>query len=155
MANNRPGNNKGLRLRPRRVARSLNNDNAKVYDIREAGEKIIALIRTGTPFKPACHVAGVPPRTAQEWRNLGRLEIGSRRANGSVVGEDHVWFEEEIQRALGELESEVVGHWLAATADNWQAARDFLARRFPQRWSNTEQQQIEVKGTQHMELQLV
>ena len=100
-------------------------------------------------------MAGVPLRTAREWRYLGQLEIGSRRANGGVVGADHVWFEEEIQRALGELESEVVGHWLAATADNWQAARDFLARRFPQRWSNTEHRQIEVKSAQQMELQLV
>ena len=155
MPTNRGLNNRGLRLGPRRAARSLSNDNAQVYNIRDVGAKLVALLRQGSHFNPACYVAGVPPRTARQWRELGRLEIGTRSANGSIVNEDHVWFEQEIQRALAEMENEVVGHWLEATAENWQAARDFLARRFPQRWGNTEQRQIEVRGTQQMELELV
>src|SRR5437016_1689756 len=107
-------NNKGLRVRRHRAALALNNDNAQVYDIREAGGKIVELLRQGSHFNPACHVAGVPPRTARQWRELGRLEVGDRSANGSIVNADHVWFEQEIQRALGELEHEVVGHWLEA-----------------------------------------
>jgi hypothetical protein len=137
------------------VVRALDNDHAQVYEIRETGAKIVALLRQGSHFNPACWIAGVPPRTARQWRELGRLEVGERSANGSVANADHVWFEQEIQRALGELEHEVVGHWLSATAENWQAARDFLARRFPQQWGNTEQRQIEVRGAQQMELQLV
>lgn len=142
------------RYRPYRAVGSVGNNNAQQYDIRAVGAKVVALVRRGSHLGTACRAAGVPVSVERLWRRLGREGVGSR-VHEHVANEDHVWYFEELERALGEVESEVVGHWLGATAENWQAARDFLARRFPQRWGNKEQRKIEVRGGQQMELQLV
>lgn len=48
--------------------------------------------------------------------------------------EEYIEFFNEIQAAESEAEARVVANWQKQIPSNWQAARDFLERRFPDRW---------------------
>lgn len=128
---------------------------AQYYDVREDGARVIEVLKKGVYFATACKAAGVSVSVARQWRWLGQHEVGFRAGDGKVTNEGHVWFAQEVERVLAEVEARVVEKWVAAASENWQAGRDYLARRLPQRWGNSERRQIEVRGGQQMELQLV
>src|SRR5262249_11183275 len=62
-------------------------------------------------------------------------------------------FARAIAKAEGELEDFAVRQWVKELPNNWQAARDFLARRFPAQWGNVERRDIQIDGST-MNLQL-
>jgi excisionase family DNA binding protein len=47
----------------------------------------------------------------------------------------YLQFLEAVRQAEAEAEAHLVKSWQEQTPKNWRAARDFLARRFPMRWS--------------------
>jgi len=47
-----------------------------------------------------------------------------------------------IERAKAEAEVELVEVWRSQAKENWQAARDLLARRYPERWGRTDKLRI-------------
>lgn len=125
------------------------------YDVREDGARVLEALKKGVYFVVACKAAAVSVNVARQWKSLGQHEVGFVSDSGNITNEGHVWFASEVDRILGEVEASVVENWVAAARENWQAGRDYLARRFPQRWGNTEHRQIEVHGMQQMELELV
>jgi len=128
----------------------------KRYHVPEHGPHILAFLRAGMYFKQACLAAGVNPDVAHAWRHLGRLGVDARDSNGNIATEEHVWFYEEVEKALAQFEAEALAGWVnEVRKGNWQASRDLLARRFPRRWGNTEQREIEVHGAQQLQLELV
>jgi hypothetical protein len=142
--------------RARRVLRQGKPAANRVYYVAESGPHIIAFMRAGMYFRQACLAAGVSPETAHNWRRLGRLAVGQQDTTGMTATEDHVRFYEAVETALAQFEAEALATWVAEVQrGNWQAARDLLARRFPQRWGNTESREVQVKGAQQMELHLV
>src|SRR5258707_5188366 len=110
------------------------NRNGQTHDIRAEGEMIVIRLRAGDFFTVACGRAGVPMRTAREWLLSGKGGLGTVR-HAHLCREEHVWFYEEVMLALAEVEGSAVDAWMGEIKQgNWQAARDFLARRFPKRW---------------------
>src|SRR5258708_28141350 len=124
-----------------RQSGKLLNRNAQQYDIRAAGELLLIRLRAGDYLNTACARAGVAYATAKRWLRLGQGGLGSTWGN-YVCREEHVWFAEQVARALAEVEGNAVDAWMAEIErGNWQAARDFLARRFPRRWGNAKRQE--------------
>jgi hypothetical protein len=135
---------------------AVKNKNAQLYDVRIDGARILEHLAIGGHFRQACRAAGIAPSTAQLWRRLGRLAVGEHEAH-HLARPEHIWFEQAVQETLAKFEMQILGYWVKHAEDNWQAARDLLARRFPDRWGNTEQRQIQLHTAtpMQMELQLV
>ena len=55
-------------------------------------------------------------------------------------------FFEEVTRVEAEAEARMVAQWQAQIPDDWRAARDFLARRYPQRWGPQERIDLSHSG---------
>ena len=51
-------------------------------------------------------------------------------------------FAMKVDQAEGQAEVMIVAQWRKQIPDNWQAARDFLARRHPERWANKEKREV-------------
>jgi len=149
-----PDSIKRLRRRTRNSGMKLGNRNAQQYNIRAEGEPIFVRLRAGDYFTVACRRAGVPVATAKKWLELGKSGQGTM-CGTNICGEDHVWFYEEVMRALAEVEGKAVDTWTTEILKgNWQAARDFLSRRFPHRWGSSEHRLLKVRSDGQMELHL-
>lgn len=99
-------------------------------------QRIVQAIAAGNYYEAVVKYAGIHYSTFRRWMLRGeQAKSGKYRE-----------FYEAVQRAEGELEVRVVALWQQGIPDNWQAARDFLARRFPERWANKEKVQQEISG---------
>src|SRR5262245_56995248 len=81
---------------------------------------ICSAIAGGTTYAVACAFAGVDVSTVRRW-----LSSPAPRCRA---------FRRAVERAEAEVEVRAVAIWQKHIPDDWRAARDFLARRFPQRW---------------------
>lgn len=99
-------------------------------------QRLLDAIRAGNYYDAASVYAGIHPSTFYNWMEKGR---------NAKSGEFYEFFE-SVQRAEAEAEARVVALWQQEIPGNWQAARDFLARRFSDRWSPKEKVQTEVTG---------
>ncbi len=97
-------------------------------------------ILAGLHLEVAAPACGVPADTAQEWRRRGEGRAKNRPANAT-----YATFALAVRQAEAQCERGLVTYWRAQVPDNWQAARDMLARRFPDRWANREK--VDVGGT--------
>lgn len=92
----------------------------------EAQAKIVQAIQAGNHKESAAAYAGVPAATLSEWLAKGR-------AGKSPYAE--LW--KAVHEAEAQAEVRIVAQWQKQIPDNWQAAKDFLARRYPERWAET------------------
>ncbi len=145
---------KGIHCRKHRNARSLGHRNNQNSDVRDYGPLILENLAKGGHFAKACRAAGISPHTGNLWRRLGRLQVGEHE-DTCLARPEHIAFEEAVEETLAKFEMRILGYWVAAAETNWQAARDLLARRFPQRWGNAERREIQMRANRQMELQLV
>ncbi len=136
-----------------RSIKKKGNSYAQYLDVRVEGTLILEHLAKGGNFPVACRAAGINPKTGYRWRRLGRLQIGEYEGN-ALVRPEHVAFEEAVQETLAKFEMRILGYWVAAAETNWQAARDLLARRFPERWGNAEHREIHMRANSQMEIQL-
>ena len=150
---------RGLRMAYRRGrdrgtrARANREGSGKKYDIREVGARVFEALADGQYIHVAAKCAGIPVHMVVLWRKLGRHAEGEV-VDRHVVNADHIWFAEGCEQAIAAVERNVTRMWMDEIPGNWQAARDFLARRFPQRWGNTESREIGVRAQGQMELAL-
>lgn len=109
-------------------------------------DKVIEAIRKGNYYEPACKAAGIDYSTFRDW-----LKKGEEDQKGPFFQ-----FSQEVQKAEAEAELEIVQMWKDQMPQSWQAARDFLARRNPERWANHEKLDLkaETKGGVVIELLL-
>jgi hypothetical protein len=98
----------------------------------ELREKFCGLVRDGNYTQAACAGVGISFATYRNWYNRGRK---ARKG-------PYLEFFEAVRLALAESEANVVRDWQAQIPENWQAARDFLARRFPKRWGPKETHEV-------------
>jgi len=89
-------------------------------------------IAAGNYYEAACSYAGISYATFALWMRLGK-----RAKKGKYFK-----FFKAIKKAEGDAEVTVVAQWRKQIPENWQAARDFLARRYPERWAPKEHVQI-------------
>jgi len=92
----------------------------------EVGRAIVAAVTAGNFPSVACRQVGVSYSTLEKW--LARAERGEQPYKDFAVA---------YERAELECESNLVEIWKSAAPDDWRAAKEFLAKRHPERWSNS------------------
>lgn len=103
--------------------------------------KIIAAIQAGNYFVTACHLAGVDDSTAREWVARGEGRDPKRHKTKLYAA-----FAVAVRDAEAVAESQAVAKWQSKISDDWRAAAEFLARRYPDRWSPSNKQEIQHDG---------
>jgi len=117
--------------------------------LTEESERIILEeIRAGSFYEIACKQAGISERTLRNWMNRGKKELervaqspGRRVRRSERI---YVNFFKNVLEAEAFSEDELVKLWRRAAPKDWKAAAEFLARRFPERWSPTRKVQLTV-----------
>lgn len=90
----------------------------------ETRKRLIDAIRMGNYRESSCNYAGISVSTFYAW-----LDKGKKQNKGEFVE-----FLEAVTHAEAEAEVRMIAQWQAQIPGDWRAARDFLARRFPERW---------------------
>lgn len=98
----------------------------------ECQARIVEAVAAGNYYEAACSYGGIDRVTFDRWMKRGDREPGPYRV-----------FRNAIQDAEARAEVRIVAQWQAQIPDNWQAARDFLARRFPERWGSKDKMTVE------------
>jgi hypothetical protein len=91
----------------------------------EARNRLCTAIAAGNYLDAACRSAGITYMTFSRWMKRGQ------NAAAGVYRELY----EAVQRAEAEAEVRMVALWQQACPEDWRAAAEFLARRFPERWA--------------------
>jgi hypothetical protein len=95
-------------------------------------QRLVQAVADGNYREAACAYAGIGWSTFSRW-----MQRGEAARSGPFR---ELW--EAIQEAEAEAEFRVVGQWQQQIPENWQAARDFLARRYPERWGPKERREV-------------
>lgn len=99
-------------------------------------DKIIETIRRGNYYEPACKAAGIDYSTFRDW-----IKKGKEDQKGLFFQ-----FSKEVQKAEAEAELEIVQIWKDQMPQNWQAAKEFLARRHPKSWASQNKVDVTSNG---------
>jgi len=102
----------------------------------ESQTRLLDAIRAGNHYEPACRYAGIGYSTFRTW-----MIKGEEQRSGQFRE-----FLEAVKQAEAEAEMSMVAVWQKEAVDNWQAARDFLERRFPERWGRKDRVSAELSG---------
>jgi hypothetical protein len=111
----------------------------------ETRDRICQLIAAGNPYSVAYGQAGVAKRTFMDWMAKGRAErtrqeAGERARRGEAI---YLEFLLAVEQAEHTAKALLVTSWVKAAKDgDWRAARDFLARRWPDEWMPRESRQL-------------
>jgi len=122
----------------------------KLYIPKEKREMLLKLISAGNYQRTACRAAGVSEWTFNDWRQKGE-QAREDKENGlalTEVQEELLWFVDELEEARAKAEAALVARWYNEAADgDWRAAERFLAKAFPERWSDPATR-LEITGAQ-------
>lgn len=98
-------------------------------------KKLLKALRNGATYTAACSYAGISYYTFNKW-----LKKGEQAKRGKFRR-----FFEEVQEAEHEAELKCIQAWMSQIPNDWRAAKDFLERRFPDRWGKRDTTTIEHK----------
>lgn len=114
-------------------------DRTKMRVPPQKREKLLKLISAGNYQQTACRVAGISNWTFHDWRNKGEAAREDKQ-NGVTLTEaqeEYLEFLEALEEARAASEATLVARWYTEAADgDWRAAERFLAKAFPERWSD-------------------
>ena len=117
---------------------------------KEKREMLLKLISAGNYQRTACRAAGVSEWTFHDWKKKGE-QAREDEQNGialSETQEELLWFVDELDEARAKAEAALVARGYNEAADgDWRAAERFLAKAFPERWSDPATR-VEVTGAQ-------
>ena len=117
---------------------------------KEKRENVLKLIAAGNYQRTACRAAGISEWTFNEWRKKGE-QAREDQENGVALTETQeelLWFVNELEDARAKAEAALVARWYTEAADgDWRAAERFLAKAFPERWSDPATR-LEITGAQ-------
>lgn len=102
----------------------------------EVQKRVCDAVSAGNYYEPACIYAGVTYSTMRNWILRGK------EAKSGVYFE----FVEALTRAEAQAEIDIVKLWQAQIPTDWHAARDFLERRYNDRWGRKDKQEIAGAG---------
>jgi len=102
----------------------------------ETQKRICDAVSAGNYYEPACSYVGISYQTMRNWILRGE------EAKSGIYFE----FVDALTRAEAEAEVKIVGLWEAQIPADWRAARDFLERRYNDRWGRREKQEITGTG---------
>ena len=97
--------------------------------------KIRQLVSAGNHQAAVCRYVGITPRTWQRWLKVGREKPSSKYGG----------FVRLIEEAEAECEVRLAAQWQQQCPQDWKAAQQFLAVRFPERWGNQVRLRVEVQ----------
>jgi len=103
---------------------------------KQIKKRLIDAISRGSYLEPACRAAGIHYATFRAWMKKGEQ---------AKSGQFREFYEEVIQ-AEAEAEQEMIKQWQAQIPTDWRAAKDFLARRYPERWANKDHLALDHSG---------
>jgi hypothetical protein len=114
----------------------------------EVQSSFTGLIAQGIFVRQACEFVGISEQTIYNWMARGSAEIKARPIKKEAP---YVSFFQQVKKAENTSEIRSVTQWQNAIKDgDWRAAKDFLARRFPDRWSP----RIEITGAEGAPVQV-
>ena len=124
--------------------------------LTEEREKLILEeIRAGSFHKIACQRAGISDSTFRNWMNRGKKELErvAQSPRRRIRRKERIYtdFFQNVLKAEAFSESELVKLWRRAAPEDWRAAAEFLARRYPERWSPTRKVEVEVNWRKAVE----
>lgn len=98
-------------------------------------EKLLSLIKIGTPIEAACKCCDLEYATVRAWIQRGRNEHPTRSTTPEYVD-----FAEAYDKAVGECEAILVGRISTASQKDWRAAAFMLRCRNPKDWNDQPKQ---------------
>lgn len=110
----------------------------------ETQDKIVQAISAGNYYEAACRYAGIDYRTFRLW-----MAKGEEARSGKFFQFFHA-----IRQAEARAEVRAVAQWQSHMPDSWQASRDFLARRHPQRWMQKERHELSGADGEPIEIEI-
>src|SRR5215208_5031202 len=113
----------------------------------ELQEAFCEIIRRGNYYTTACQLLGVRYRTFRQWMQTG----------AASPHEDNVYrrFYEAVTQADAMCEVDIVDRWRENFKKDYRAPRDFLDRRFNEKWGDRKKVIVETeKQVDHMMSQL-
>ena len=121
----------------------------------EVQSEFTRLIAQGIFVRQACEFIGVSEQTIYNWMARGSAEVlrleNNPRSKPLAKEAPFVEFFRQVKKAENTAEVRSVTQWQNAIRDgDWRAAKDFLARRFPDRWSP----RIEITGAEGAPVQV-
>lgn len=121
----------------------------------EVQNEFTRLIAQGIFVRQACEFIGVSEQTIYNWMARGSAEIlrleNNPRSKPLSKEAPFVEFFRQVKKAENTAEVRSVTQWQQAIKDgDWRAAKDFLARRYPDRWSP----RIEITGAEGAPVQV-
>ncbi len=102
----------------------------------EVKARLVQAIEAGNYYEAACGYAGITYTTFRNWM------IKGENAKSGTYRE----FFEAITRAETVAEVRMVAQWQQHMPEDYRAIRDFLERRFPERWGRKDKVQQEISG---------
>ena len=106
---------------------------------KEKRETLLKLISAGNYQRTACRVAGISNWAFHDWKNKGE-RAREDKENGITLTEaqeEYLEWVEALEEARAAAEATLVARWYTEAADgDWRAAERFLAKAFPERWSD-------------------
>ena len=102
----------------------------------EVKARLVQAIEAGNYYEAACGYAGITYTTFRNWM------IKGENAKSGKYRE----FFEAITRAETVAEVRMVAQWQKHMPEDYRAIRDFLERRFPDRWGRKDKVQQEISG---------
>lgn len=82
----------------------------------ELEQKLLYYLKGGNYLKVACSAVGISTVTLHTWcKNDPELKA-------------------KVKDAMSTAETDIVMNWHSMTADDWRAAKEFLAARYPKKW---------------------
>ncbi|MEO2006928.1 MAG: hypothetical protein ABGY41_22865 [Candidatus Poribacteria bacterium] len=91
-------------------------------------DHLVAGLRQGNDPATVCYLCGVSPVIYDRWMSQGKTSKWGQYAD----------FYRAMRAAESEAERAAVDAWRAQWDGHWQASRDFLKLRFPERWGGGE-----------------
>lgn len=134
---------KGIKVEPVKREPTASNPlgAGRPSSIDESSAKIIAAIRNGNTFECAAGCARVSYSCFASWMRRGRED----EENG-ILDSKFVNFKKDVEQAEKDCEQEVLGYWKREMPDNWQASKEFLARRHYQTWGSRDRVDVTSNG---------
>jgi transposase len=102
----------------------------------ELQKKLVDAIKAGNYFETACGFCGIDYSTFRKW-----MVKGEKAKSGVYFDFFHA-----IKKAEAQAEYRMVALWQQAIPEDWRSAKDFLERRYPERWGRKEQLKADVKN---------
>ena len=114
-------------------------DRTKMRVPPQKREKLLKLVAAGNYMQTACRVAGISNWALHDWKKKGEA-AREDKANGVTLTEaqeEYMEFLDLLEEARAASEATLVARWYTEAADgDWRAAERFLAKAFPERWSD-------------------